>query len=546
MSTQTKRKVVSTHNANRKRYQFIKNWFVSMSLIKAIIISTLTAFSSLSYSSASQTYYWSSIEGCRCGLEDGAIKNQSLGVLFSQTNTSDESIGFAIDFSGLNHIAFQANNNFYNPDYNALMIENNQFTLPEAEKFIKLAHSFNTSVDLFISSQIDGLVQINREKLPSAGDIIVVASDIVAILEANKFDGVTIDLESLFNNDLISYRRLVEEIIKALKKRHKGTDLSVSVIISDKDLLALLPNNEQHDDAQLFFKLLDKGFNVEAFDEVHNRLLIRTNKVRKLDKDSFLFKQCKIIEGPFIDHNLQYSDKPFNRPLTFPANRAYPLVSLPSIQKQLKDADEICRERYFEEFIINKYQGLAFEDASRFEQEIEEELLALDKWYPPEYNKDVAATIGVEIEAETEIEIKTEQNFDRRKAWSNLSMLEPIQNVDAMGRLKYYQHVYLPGICEVMCPYQEDFLKIAFSVLLVLALLLFISQVFYSANTFFQKTAIYFYMGFVFLACLIQIISLCAIKHELIRNWTFVVISIIIFISWIWHRYKQEKEGSFP
>ena len=56
--------------------------------------------------------HWSPTKGCECGLGSSVVKNQSVGVLFSRTDNEGAPIGFPIDFSGVNRIAFQVDNVF--------------------------------------------------------------------------------------------------------------------------------------------------------------------------------------------------------------------------------------------------------------------------------------------------------------------------------------------------------------------------------------------------------------------------------------------------
>jgi hypothetical protein len=227
----------------------------------------------LAYSHASETYSWASIENCECGLGASIVKNQSLGVLFSKKIYPQGSTGFEIDFSGVNRIAFQVDNVFFNHDNNTMLVEKNKFQFAEAEQFIKLAHSYNTSVDLLISSK-GGLRAVRAEQKPLlAGEVLILANDIMRMLSANEFDGVTVDLDGLFNHDLVSYRRLVQEIIKGLENRSDTNDFSVNVIISDEDLPALpIDSGEQQSEqererqknARLLLRLLDEGLNYAA------------------------------------------------------------------------------------------------------------------------------------------------------------------------------------------------------------------------------------------------------------------------------------------
>lgn len=514
-------------------------WTLRQTLVLfGVLVLSLTC----SYAGA-QTYDWSSIKECQCGLGASVVKNQSFGVLFSKRTSKDDSdIGFSIDFSGVNRIAFQVDSVFYNHTNNTMRVEKNQFRFAEAKQFIDLAHSYNTSVDLLISSENGKDVPLSEYRPPSAGEVVILANDIVNMLSENHFDGVTIDLPHLFRNDLVSYRRLVQEVIKGLKNQSGGPEISIDVILSDSDLPRANWGTAEYDttqqeNARLLMRLLDERLFSNPSDEVQNRLLIRTALGEKKD----LGKSCGVIAGPDITGSLVYAYDERGAVLkSFPKDHVYPLVSREDVEKQFSSVKDLqmCRREFFNRFIVNRgYQGLAFEDIEAPPAKI----TALGKWYPTADHSEAAGETASTAPGGDAAPAESDD-----KGWADLAFFRPIANFESMGFLKWFQETYAPQSCQRICPYQIVLLNIAFGILVVLILFLLVSQIVYRANNLFKKVSIYCYIGFLLIALVIQFIALCQVKYEIIRNWTFIISLAIMLISWLVHYYYRMRRGSFP
>lgn len=502
---------------------------------------------------SADTYEWRATPNCHCGLGDTVIKNESVGVLFSRTAHAGAPIGFEIDFSGLNRISFQVNKVFFDHSNNTLRIDKDRFKLDEAQQFIRLANSYNTNVDLLISSD-GGKSQRSTQKV-SSGDIVILANDITHILKANRFDGLTIDLERLFNHDSVAYRLLIQELMKNIEAPALRHIKYLSVIISYKDLPKLrdeigdkydLP---KHQNARLLLRLLDTGLSNIG---VQSSVLVRGAKVRKLDSKSYLAAECGIQEGPIIPGSLQYSEHPKSSPLVFPEDRLSPLVSLRGMQdkfKNIKNQDDFCRIGFFNEFIINKYSGLAFEDLSNSNLREEAEIKPLGKWYPQE-SSESNTTLNASIDLEIVGNKGGLEGSKRENAygnWNNLGLFAPIEDKKKMHVMKRFQQTYFPNLCQILCPYQRLALAVCLLLLTVFLGFVIASSLFYKLNLLFKRLPLVGYLVlFIVLASLIQVLTLCEPRYEFIKNGTLIVIVSVLVISRLIEAYNHSIKGRFP
>lgn len=504
---------------------------------------------------ASQLYGWEAIEGCKCGLGDSVVKNQSVGVLFSRTSSIGAPVGFPIDFSGLNRVSFQVKNVFFDHSNNSLRIEKNHFKFAEAEEFIKLANSYNTYVDLLISSA-GGRARVSTVEIDS-GDIVILANDIARILKENPFDGLTIDLERLFNNDTIAYRLLVQELVKSIEAQKLHNIKHFNVIISHKDLPKLrkdigdkyhLP---KHQSARLLLRFLDKGLDNIG---VQGNLFIRSTQTRKLNSKSYLASECGIDEGPVIEASLEYSEYPKKAPLMFPENRIFPLVSLKNIQdklKNIKSENDFCRISFFNEFIINKYLGLAFEDMADNQPSKGVVTEPLGKWYPHEH-LEKATSIKVDKSSSQSLVSENSQNKQSEKIkhygqWDDLDLFAPVEDREKMHFLKRLQQEYLPNFCQKLCPYQRLFLISCLSLLAALLVFVIASNLSYKLNLLFKRLPLVVYLLlFLLLAGLIQALTLCEYQYVMIKNATLIFTFSVLVISRLIDRYSHDVKGHFP
>lgn len=471
------------------------------------------------------------------------IKNQSIALLTSGDGRGSR----VIDFSGVNRIAFQPRQVFYEHSRNSMRSNEGKSKIEEADQFIRLAHSYNTSVDLLISGDPAQHYLPHLQEPPTVGAVVIMASDIVKLLAANDFDGVTLDLDNLFSGRMSLYRRLTHEILKGLEADKQGETLSVNVIISDTDL-PVLPedaeryNTEAQENTRLLLRLLDEGMKNRLFN-VENRLLVRTSLTRPPRSASAIPKSCGVVAGPDFraDRTFQYSQSPSLNPSTFPTNKVYPLILLNAIDHyfdaEIKTSDAFkendCGDQFLYEYIVGKYQGLAFEDSRALRPEPSGKLSPINTF----------TALDEPILAVSLAETVKDQAL---AAWPATSPLTLIVDRDLMNWLKLAQETLTPNFCQKICPLQGILLTVVCLTAAALVAFLLISRFSYNANRYVRRYVIFVYVALIFLMMVIQAIALCQTEYDFIRNYTFVILLATMIIGGVSVLIFRIRKGSFP
>jgi hypothetical protein len=505
------------------------------------------------------------IEDCECAKSASMVKNKSMGLLFYHSERDIK----GIDFSGLNDIAFQPKNVFFNVNSNTIHLHKNQFHLPDLVGFVLQANRFNTSVDLLISSK--GGQEISTKSDISMGEIIVLTSDILQILEANSFSGLTVDLDNLFNHEKLLYRRLVQELLKQLQLKTNLGLKRLKFIVDDQDLpktrsqLGADYDLPEHQNTRLMLRLLAQSL---AHREIDISLLVRTQKFRDWRPDLVCLTDSEVtksVRGAILTGHTQYSEQPGNAPASFPLNKVYPLVALTDLQQQLDgfSVDHVsCRESFFNEFIIPTYIGLAFEDP--LDHELVPIPLGKLNQLPTMDGKISPMPISTGDETTESDDIGASQSDDTGlPRWDNLSVLAPIPKqtqleglrnllqstgiVSLVENMDIVEPDFFQGnfICERMiCNYQNLILDSVISLLGFVIVFIILSRLSYRLHLIYSRFPVVLYiLIIVLLLVVINFLSLCVLesRQTVLRLSLATVVVVPAILLWI--KYIDERNA---
>ncbi len=468
--------------------------------------------------------HWEPTENCDCGEDAAKVKNISVGLI----HQSPDSKNFKVDFGGMNRVSFQPKNFFYEPDKHQLRINQSSFVIEEAKNFISVAHAYNTKVDLLIApeSNYDPRLTPNSDVQITTGDILKLTDDIVALLKANDFDGVTLDLHQIFakveRHKISTFSKFVANFISKIRGSDQLHKLQINFIVSDSDLLSRREwaDFEQYKDhggegefdrpdmgaKRLFLRLISESYTSNDDPLPLNRLMIRVDPpFAPVEK----WTQCEMVQHPFkIQTSLRYDKK--NRGLEFPPQNVLPLINLGVLKNDLNILEnQYCQEKYMEEYVVwDSFEGLAFE------------LFTTNKAWNDSYN------------------LRMQSEMQVAKQWSDLSSIRRIpKNINASKITKV--------ICDFFCPHQNLVTLINIALLAVSILIIILSAFVYRVFAMFHSTIrILIFVGIVF-TLLLTFFALIQCEPDLAgyRMEVFGAVIVAFLLRpalWLFKRYQRE------